>query len=411
MHLNQTTAAESRASQDNPAGTELEPRFMQAQKMEVVGCLASGVAHDFNNMLGIILGYTEILMEGMTAGSVQYQNAQAVFRTGQRAAALTRQLLVFSRKQVPFPELVDLSELITTVDPMLRRLIGENIALVTLPELNLGYVESDAGQIEQVLMNLTVNARDAMPRGGCITIETGNAHVSPDDPAHPGVPAGTYAVLSVADTGIGMTAEVKAKIFEAFFTTKPVGHGTGLGLATCQKIVRQWHGHLTVESTPGAGARFKVYFPLVSSSSAAEKVSGTMGPPPRGTETILLVEDEAGLLALTATVLQRQGYTVLKAANGKEALQIVYEPRECEIDLVVTDMVMPEMGGGMMADWLEAVKPGIKILFTSGYTEWGDGTAIASEKEFIPKPYTPSALLRKVRQVLDLPGAESMATP
>jgi len=396
---------------DNTARRELAKQFIQEQKMEVVGQLAGGVAHDFNNMLGIILGYTELLLDGMTAGSVRHEQALAVFHTAERAAALTHQLLIFSRKQTPRPQVLDLSELIAHVDHMLRRLIGEKINLVTEPEPELGRIEADPGQIEQVLMNLTVNARDAMANGGTITIETSNATVEAGDAAHAGVAPGDYVILSVADTGAGMADEVKSKIFQAFFTTKPEGQGTGLGLATCQSIVRHWRGFLTVESRLGVGSTFKVYFPRLAKWSKTEKSSDEAGPPPRGVETILFVEDEPGLLALTAIVLQRQGYTVLKAANGREALTIVQEGRSGEIHLVVTDMVMPEMGGRMMADWLDAINPGIKVLFTSGYTGWGHGDAIEEDMDFIAKPYTPSGLLRKVREVIDRAGNETAARP
>ena len=397
---------------DITARRELNKQFIQAQKMEVVGHLVGGVTHDFNNMLGIILGYTEMLMDGMVPGSPQHEEAEAVFHTAERAAALTNQLLIFSRKQTPRPQVVDLSELIVKIDPMLRRLIRENIKLVTLPEPELGRIEADPSQIEQVLMNLTVNARDAMPNGGMITIETANTTVEDSpDPAHPGVEPGKYAVLSVADTGAGMSDEVKSKIFQAFFTTKPEGQGTGLGLATCHNIVRHWHGCLTVRSALGAGSVFKVYLPCLPPSAKVEKSGLPTVSSPRGVETILLVEDEPGLLQLTAIVLRRHGYTVLKAANGREALSIVHDRPDGEIDLVVTDMVMPEMGGRMMADWLFAIRPEIKVLFTSGYTDFGNGGAARAEMDFIPKPYTPSALLRQVREVIDRAPAGTAAQP
>ena len=399
---------------DNTARRELDKQFIQAQKMEVVGHLASGVAHDFNNILGIVMGYTEILMSGMDPCSVQHEQAQTVFHTAERAASLTRQLLIFSSKQTPRPQVVDLSEVIANIDRMLRRLIGENINLVTLPEPDLGYIEADTTQIEQILMNLTVNARDAMPVGGTITIETRNESVAEGDLSGPGlapIPAGQYVSVSVTDTGGGMGEDVKSRIFEAFFTTKPVGQGTGLGLATCQSIVRHWRGYITVESGLGAGSFFKAYFPRIASSARLEKTAAHATPLPRGAETILLVEDEPGLLELTAIVLQRQGYTVLKAANGREALGIVHERQIGEIGLVVTDMVMPEMGGRMMADWLYAINPGIKVLFTSGYTDCGHGGAIEKDMDFIHKPYTPSALLRKMREVIDRDAARPALQP
>jgi CheY-like chemotaxis protein len=368
------------------------------------------VAHDFNNILGIILGFTEILMNDMVPGSSQYQEAQAIYQTAERAAALTHQLLLFSRKETPLPQVVDLSEVIVKIDPMLRRLIGENIKLVTLPEPALHRVETDPSQIEQVLMNLTINARDAMSNGGVITVETGNVTIREGDAAHPGVPAGSYGVLSVTDTGGGMSDEVKSKIFEAFFTTKPAGQGTGLGLATCQSIIRQWRGYLEVESGLGSGSTFKVYLPSLPASETVKTASKVIELPPRGVETVLVVEDETGLLALTAIVLERQGYTVLKAANGTEALGIVNNGLD-QIDLVVTDIVMPGMDGRVMAEWVGASRPGLKVLFTSGYTEHALGGAIDPALAFIPKPYTPSGLLHKVRDVLDGDGAERPPRP
>ena len=392
---------------DNTARRDLNKQFIQAQKMEVLGTLAGGVAHDFNNMLGIILGYTEMMMDGMAVGSAQRRDAQSIFHTAQRAAALTQQLLIFSRKQALQPQVVDLSELIVGVDPMLRRLIGENIKLETIPEPDLGPVEADPCQIEQVLMNLTINARDAMPGGGIISIETSNAHVAGGDPAHPGIPEGKYSVLCVRDTGGGMSEELMSKIFDPFFTTKPAGQGTGLGLATCQGIVRYWRGRLEVESRLGAGTTFRVYLPCLAQTVVATREQAAGGPPPRGDETILVVEDEPGLLALTTIVLQRQGYTVLKASNGREALALVHQRHGRGMDLVITDMVMPEMGGKMMADWLHAIDPSMKILFTTGYSDWDREGAIDATMEFIPKPYTPSALLRKVREVIDRNPVES----
>jgi len=387
-------------ARDNTARKELEAKFIQAQKMEVVGQLASGVAHDFNNMLGIIMGYSEITMGNLSSGSPLHEDVLKILQTAQRAASLTRQLLIFSRNEAPQPRVLDLSEVITGIDPMLRRLIGDNITLVTEPDLELGCVEADPGQIEQVLMNLTVNARDAMPNGGAITISTSNATVAGDEISGTQMAPGDYVVLSVADDGHGMSEEVKAKIFEAFFTTKPAGKGTGLGLATCQSIVTRWRGHITVESEPGMGTKFKVYLPRVTGSVSAAASSQT-GRLPRGTETILLVEDEPGLRELAALVLQRQGYVILEAANGQEALRIVRERRNLPVDLVLTDMVMPEMGGKMMGEWLQATNPKIKILFTSGYTDFGvDGTLDAGI-QFLPKPYTPSALARKAREVID----------
>jgi len=388
-------------ARDNTARRELEAQFVQAQKMEVIGRLAGGVAHDFNNMLGIMMGYSEIALSELSSKTPLYEAVETIFHTAERAAALTRQLLIFSRKQKVQPQAIDLSEMITGIDPMLRRLISENIKLVTKPEMDLGYIEADPGQIEQVLMNLTVNARDAMPNGGTITISTSNATVAESGE----LAAGDYVVLTVADNGDGMTDEIKAKIFEAFFTTKPEGKGTGLGLATCQSIVSNWRGKMTVDSKPGAGATFKVYLPRTLNCAGPAAVSGGPRLLPRGGETILLVEDEPGLRELAATILQKQGYTILKAGNGQEALRVVRGRRGVRIDLVVTDVVMPQMGGRVMAEWLRATNPEITILFTSGYTDCGMDGPLDADIQFLQKPYTPSALVRKVREVIDVHAA------
>jgi two-component system cell cycle sensor histidine kinase/response regulator CckA len=394
-------------TRDNTARKELEEQFVQAQKMEVVGQLASGVAHDFNNMIGIIMGYSEIMINESSSGSSMHKSLVTIFHTAQRAAALTRQLLIFSRKETPQPKLLDLGEVISGLDSMLRRIIGENITLVTEPEVDLGRVEADPGQIEQVLMNLTVNARDAMPNGGTIRVATSNATLTAEDVLGTQMEPGDYVVLSVADDGCGITEEVKAKMFEAFFTTKPAGMGTGLGLATCRSIAHRWGGYITVNSVFGIGAMFKVYLPRATHSVGAVAVSIPPGALPRGTETILIVEDELGLRELAASVLQKQGYSVLKAANGQEALRVVRERRGLPIDLALTDMVMPEMGGKIMAEWLQATNPEIRILFTSGYTECGLDGELDEGIEFLPKPYTPSALVRKTREVIDRAGNEA----
>jgi two-component system cell cycle sensor histidine kinase/response regulator CckA len=394
---------------DTTARRDQEKQFIQAQKMEVVGHLAGGVAHDFNNILGIVMGYTEMLLAELPAGTQEHEHARIVFHASERAAALTRQLLMFSSEKAARAEVLDLSEIITNMDRMLRRLIGENVRLRTMPEPQVGKVQGDACQVEQVLMNLTVNARDAMPNGGTITIETGDAAVRGGELAHAGVPPGDYVTLTVTDTGMGMTEEVRSRIFDAFFTTKPAGKGTGLGLATCQSIVRNWGGHITVRSALGVGTVFKVYFPRLTQDAGMAKGDAVECVVPRGIERILLVEDEPGLLDLTATVLTRQGYTVLKATNGREALSMIHDPSAGEIDLVVTDMVMPEMGGKMMADWLRVMRPGMRMLFTSGYTDVGSGGSLETDMDFLHKPYTPTGLLRKMREVLDVEKSRSIA--
>jgi two-component system cell cycle sensor histidine kinase/response regulator CckA len=387
-------------SRDNTARKELEAQFVQAQKMEVIGQLAGGVAHDFNNMLGIIMGYSQLLLNDLSAESPMHKDLLTIFRTGERAAALTRQLLIFSRKEIVQPQVLDLSEVVAAIDPMLRRLISENISLVTKPGLELGCVEADLGQIEQVLMNLVINARDAMSHGGTITVATSCAASGSVGEAST-VPAEGYVVLSVADDGCGMSEEIRCRIFEAFFTTKPAGLGTGLGLATCQSIVKRWRGHITVESAVGAGTTFKVYFPRIGRPVDLCSLAGKSGALPRGTETILVVEDEPGLRELVGLVLEGQGYTVLSAGNGQEALRIIREQPAAGVSLVITDMVMPEMGGKIMAEWLQVTNPEIKMLFTSGYTDCDMGGALEEGIEFLPKPYTPAALVRRAREVID----------
>ena len=388
-------------TRDNTARKELEAEFVHAQKMDVVGQLAGGVAHDFNNVLGVIIGFSELIMRDISPDSLLHQRVLTISHAAERAAALTRQLLIFSRKEMPQPAVLDLSELITGMDPMLRRLIGENVRLITKPDLALGRIEADPGQIEQILMNLTVNARDAMPGGGTITISTSNVMLAADEVAGSKLAPGDYVVLTVADDGCGMGAEVKAKIFEAFFTTKPAGQGTGLGLATCQRIATCWHGHITADSQPGVGTEFKIYLPRISGVLPFPMAASQVDSLPRGTETILIVEDEPGLRELAATILEMQGYTILKAGNGQEALRIVREQRAKPIDLILSDMVMPEMSGPVMAEWLQAAHPEIRILFTSGYSDCGTDSLLDSKIEFLAKPYTPSALVRRTRQVID----------
>jgi two-component system cell cycle sensor histidine kinase/response regulator CckA len=396
-------------ARDHTARKELEAQFVQAQKMEVVGQLAGGVAHDFNNMISIIMGYSEIVLDELDGASPLRAHVQTIHHTAQRAGALTRQLLIFSREEATQLQIIDLSAAVAGMDSMLRRLIGENIQLVTEPQPDLGGVEADLGQVEQVLMNLTVNARDAMPGGGTITISTSQRTVAESAGDDAPIPPGDYVVLSIADEGCGMSAEVREKIFAPFFTTKPAGKGTGLGLATCQRIVAQWSGHIAVESERGVGTRFDVYLPRVQLPAQRPATPSQSAALPRGTETILLVEDEPGLLHLAASVLAHQGYTVLKAANGQEALRIVRERDGLPIDLVLTDMVMPEMGGKLMADWLRITNPEIKLLFTSGYSQCGLEDQFGIGIEFLPKPYTPSSLVRKVREVIDQRAAGRMA--
>jgi two-component system, cell cycle sensor histidine kinase and response regulator CckA len=399
-----------RAMEDVEAHSErkqLEAQFIEAQKMEVVGQLAGGVAHDFNNVLAVIMGYGDLIAQDLGPEHPLQKYAEEIRNAAIRAAGLTQQLLIFSRKQtVQFVEF-DLNEVIEGMDKMLRRLVDENIEMTVIYGKQTGQIKADSGYVWQVLMNLVVNARDAMPNGGKLAIET--SKVTLDEAyaqARLGTTPGDYAMLSVSDTGAGMTEEVKAHLFEAFFTTKPVGKGTGLGLVTCQTIVRQSGGHIDVSSELDQGTTFKIYFPRIEqpAAAAASSVSKT-GTLRRGTETLLLVEDDPSVRHLALGVLRGQGYIMLTATNGQDALRVVRDHQGEPIALVVTDVIMPRMGGQAMAEWLKTTNPKLKVLFTSGYTE--DAIAhhgvLGPEIAFLPKPYTPATLTRKVRELLDAP--------
>ena len=382
----------------------LEKQFVEAQKMEVLGHLAGGVAHDFNNILAVIMGYSDLLMRELGADDQSSKYAEEITHAAKRAAGLTRQLLVFSRKQAVQPMVLDLNEVVRDLDKMLRRIIDEHIEMKVELGKQVGRIKADSGQVGQVLMNLIVNARDAMPNGGKITIQTSCKRVVADDACvTQGVTPGDYTILTISDTGTGMTDEVKARIFEAFFTTKPQGKGTGLGLATCQTIVKQSGGHIEIFSELGRGTTFKIYFPQVGEPMDAAEKQNESGPLPRGTETLLVVEDEPSVRRLACDVLAAQGYEVLSAANGQEGLHAVRDFKGNAIHLVITDVVMPQMGGKVMAEWLKASYPELKILFTSGYTDEAmiQRGMLESGMDFLPKPYTPGTLARKVRTILD----------
>ena len=406
-HLSRLAPAVRRAMQEVEERAErqrLEAQFIEAQKMEVIGQLASGVAHDFNNILAVIIGYSDLMTSDLGPDSPLRKYTEEIRHASERAAGLTRQLLVFSRKQTVQPVVLDLNDVVKDLDKMLRRLIDENIEMTIVPGKQIGRVKADSGYVGQVLMNLVVNARDAMPNGGKLTIATNNVTLDENYArTHPGVIPGDYVMLSVSDTGTGMTDEVKALLFEAFFTTKPMGKGTGLGLATCQTIVQQSGGHIDVYSEVGKGTTFKIYFPRVEQplDVAARPIQN--GPLPRGTETLLVVEDEPSVRHLARGVLESQGYEVLSASNGQDALHVAREHKGSPIRLVVTDVIMPLMGGKVMAEWLKTTYPDLKILFTSGYTD--DAIAhhgvLEAGVEFLPKPYTPATLARKVRELLD----------
>jgi PAS domain S-box-containing protein len=380
----------------------LEEQFRQSQKMEAVGQLAGGIAHDFNNLLTAILGNTQLLLRDLPPGDTKRQDVEEIRKASERAASLTRQLLAYSRRQMLQPEILDLNVVVAEMDRMLRRLIGEHIALNTVLAPELGRVRADPNQIEQVIVNLAVNARDAMPDGGKLTIETANMELDESfAQAHLGAVPGHYAMVAVTDTGSGMDASVRAHLFEPFFTTKEVGKGTGLGLATVYGIVKQSDGYISVYSEPGRGSSFKVYLPRIQTPQSAATASGK-DRLDRGTETILVVEDEAAVLALSRRALEMQGYVVLAAADPAAAIRVV-ERHGGMIHLLLTDVVMPGLSGRELADRLLARRPGLRVLYMSGYP--GDAVvqhgALPVGSAFLQKPFSPDGLARKVRDVLD----------
>jgi signal transduction histidine kinase/ActR/RegA family two-component response regulator len=386
-----------------------EDQLRQAQKLEAVGRLAGGIAHDFNNLLTVILSYSQLLLMKLPPADGMRGELEEIQRAGQRAADLTRHLLAFSRQQVLQPKVLDLNAIVTAVDRMLRRLIGEDIDLVTAPGAALGRIQADPGQVEQVIMNLVVNARDAMPEGGKLTIETGNAELDEDYVrTRVDLRPGRYVMLAVSDTGCGMTPEVRTRIFEPFFTTKEVGKGTGLGLSTVHGIVKQSDGHIEVYSEPGHGTTFKVYLPRLEEGAEQVPVErGAVGHL-HGAETVLVVEDEEPIRRVMGLSLRLHGYTVLEATDGSEAIALC-ERGDPPIDLLLTDVVMPLMSGPELVQRVIRACPGLKVLFVSGYTDRAlihqglrqPGTA------FLQKPFTPETLARTVREVLDEPQARA----
>ncbi len=382
----------------------LEEQFRQAQKMEAVGRLSGGVAHDFNNLLGVIIGYGEIVQEGTASDSPLRGCVDEMLKAGQRAAGLTRQLLAFSRQQVMDPRILDLNVVVKDMEKMLKRLIGEDIQLKTSLDPELVQIKADQGQIEQVILNLAVNARDAMPKGGELTLQTGNFHMDEEFISRYPYPvlAGDYVLFTVSDTGLGMDAATRARAFEPFFTTKEKGKGTGLGLSMVYGVVKQSGGYIDVLSEPGAGACFKIYLPKAEGGQDAGAVSHELPVALKGHETVLLVEDETSLRKLSRHLLEMCGYQVIEAEGGTEALDLS-EKNQQRIDLLLTDVVMPGISGRVLADELMKRRPEIRVLFMSGYTGQmvGRHGVLAEGSMFLPKPFTRETLACKVREALD----------
>ena len=406
--------ARSEASARKSAEDTLAQRdeqLRQAQKLEAIGLLAGGVAHDFNNLLSVILSYSATLLEDLEAGDPRRRDVAEIYRAGERAADLTRQLLAFSRRQLLLPRVVELRELIRGMERLLRRLISEDVEMSLIIPDELGRVWADSGQLEQVTLNLALNARDAMPAGGRLTIELSEVEFTTGDGSENlAIPPGPWVVLSVSDTGEGMDRETQRRIFEPFFTTKEQGKGTGLGLATVFGIVQQSHGHVRVHSETGKGSRFDVFLPrtgLAPTVRAPLPISSTL----RGTETVLLVEDEENVRRLINAVLRKQGYQVLEAQNVGHAL-LICEQHPGKIDLLLTDVVMPYMSGGQLAERLARLKPDMKVLFVSGYAErtMAFHGVLEADVAFLQKPITPDLLIRKVRSLLD-GGRPSLPRP
>ncbi len=392
------------AARDISEQKQLETQLAQAQKMESIGILAGGIAHDFNNILTTIIGNAELALMDVIKDESLRNGIKEIKKAGEKAAFLTHQLLAFSRKQILQPMLLDINEVLTDIEKMLGRLIGEDIELLTNPAPALWQVEIDPGQIEQVIMNLAINARDAMPKGGKLTIETANADLNENyfrEYGIEGKKSGHYVMLAVSDTGSGMDKETREHIFDPFFTTKEVGQGTGLGLSTIYGIVKQNNGFIWVYSEPGKGTIFKVYLPNVKDSETEEKEQ-TPVDDPGGSETVLIVEDDDNLRKFAQKALRQQGYKLLVAKNGEDALRVCKE-HDGQIDLMITDVVMPKMGGREAAKRLQPLYPEMKVIYMSGYTDDAivHHGVLEPGLNFLEKPFTPKGLALKVREVLD----------
>jgi two-component system, cell cycle sensor histidine kinase and response regulator CckA len=377
---------------------QLEEQLSQSQKMEAIGRLAGGVAGDFNNLLTVITGYSELLRTELAGTNPLRKFAEEIMYAAERAAGLTRQLLAFSRGQAALVRMLDLNAVLTGMESMLGRLLGENIELIVLPGPKLGRIKADPVQIEQVIMNLATNSREAMPTGGKLVLETANVDLDESGAKKVGAKPGSYVMLAVSDTGVGMDAETRSRLFEPFFTTKEQGQGSGLGLSTVYGIVRQTDGYITVYSQLGCGTIFEIYIPRVT--EAPETTPAKPVRLPKGSETILLVDDEDGVRKLVSSILHNNGYTVIEARNGQEALA-AYEKNAHKIDLVVTDVVMPQMNGFELGQQLEKKNPELQILYISGFRDSGATGDGEPARPFLHKPFTPDVLLNKVRELLD----------
>jgi CheY-like chemotaxis protein len=365
------------------------------------------VAHDFNNLLTAIMGNLELALDTLPGDHIVHSDLLEAQKAANRAASLTRQLLAFARKQAIEPRINNVNDLIAEMDKLLQRLIGADIELVTLPAPDLAPIKADPHQIEQVIVNLAVNARDAMPEGGKLTIETRNVEIDQSYlQQHVGVAPGIYMLLAISDTGSGMDAETQRQIFEPFCTTKPKGRGTGLGLATCYGSVKQHGGHIWPYSELGHGSTFRIYLPLADEPAPAHGAQRVPEALPSGTETVLLAEDEAAVRALAARVLRERGYTVLEASDGDEALRLAGQRDAAPIDLLLTDIVMPRVSGKALVEQVGAIHPGIKVLYISGYADHAviHHGRLDPGVDFLHKPFSPSTLARKVREILDAPS-------
>jgi two-component system cell cycle sensor histidine kinase/response regulator CckA len=387
------------------------PVSEQSQKMEAIGRLAGGVAHDFNNLLAVITGYSDLLLESLDPSDLNRAKVEQIKQAADSAASLTRQLLMFSRKHVIQPVVLDMNQIVANTEKMLRRLIKENIEFTVVLDGHLDHIKADPGQIEQIVLNLVVNARDAMPNGGKLRIQTRNIRLDRDS-AQPGIASGRFVVLEVADTGTGMDQQTQAHLFEPFFTTKAVGEGTGLGLATVYGIVKQSNGYIEVHSTPGQGSCFQIYLPAAERVEANREPGKATAKPRFSGKTVLVVEDARPLRNLICEGLSNCGCNVVSAGDGEEALRIVKE-REAAVDLLLTDVIMPGMNGAALAKEVRSRCPQAKILYMTGYSgEFLRADMLSPGVSFIQKPFTPADLARQIGKMLsDKPGETSQGTP